>query len=57
MRLCCVHASLLCRADLRCVYTTAVTEQLLNISGQDNRTPPGFAVVHDSPHQLIATLA
>ena len=31
---------------------------LLNINREDNRTPPGFAgVVHDRPHQLIATFA
>jgi len=31
---------------------------LLNINREDNRTPPGFAVVvHDRPHQFIATLA
>ena len=31
---------------------------LLNINREDYRTPPGFAVVvHDRPHQLIATLA
>ena len=23
---------------------------------EDNRTPPGFAVVHHTPHQLIARL-
>ncbi len=31
---------------------------LLNINWEDNQTPPGFAVVvHNRPHQLIATLA
>ncbi len=30
---------------------------MLTVYWEDNKTPPGFVVVHDRPHELTATLA
>ena len=39
------------------VFRLLSSHHAANIHQEDNRTPPGFVVVHNRAHQVIATLA